>query len=226
LRQLNLPVFLGCPYNRLAMRCTRTQITVGVTVLLLVLAAISRLVPASADTANGPSLLISQLKITSSSGQFVTLYNATDATVDMSRYQLEYFNNFDLGKATSSRLIVLSGKVPPHGYYMINDSTLLLCYQLTVNSVSLGLSSTAGMVVLLGSSQSAPGAAVVPVLQDYVGWSKTKATGAQTLPTNSDAFLHRLPTDASNNPAIKSPGEGSWQTVLPDARPARRQKSL
>src|SRR5665213_2210170 len=102
--------------------------------------------PVKADAASAPSLVVSQLKITSSNGQFVTLYNSTDAALDMSKYQLEYFNNYDLGKATSSRLISLSGIVPPHGYFMINDSSLLLCYQLTVDSVSLGLSSTAGSV--------------------------------------------------------------------------------
>lgn len=170
-----------------------------------------------ADTANAPSLVVSQLKITSSNGQFITLYNATNSTLDMSRYQLEYFNNYDLGKATSSRLISLSGTVPPHGYYMVNDSTLALCYQLTVDSVSLGLSSTAGMVEVLGYSQLGAGAAATPSLLDYVGWSKTAAAGAQTLPANTSAWLQRQPTDVSNNPAISTPGVGSWLTVQADA---------
>ncbi|HXR50109.1 MAG TPA: hypothetical protein VN778_03740, partial [Verrucomicrobiae bacterium] len=60
-----------------------------------------------ADSTNAPSLVISQFKITSSNGQFFTLYNATSATLDMSKYQLEYFNSVDLTKATSSKLIAL-----------------------------------------------------------------------------------------------------------------------
>src|SRR4051794_6177957 len=84
----------------------------------------------AADTVNAPSLVISQLKITSGNGQLVTLYNPTNGALDMSKYRLEYFNNYDLAKATSSRLIALSGTVPPHGYYMVNDSAMLLCYQL------------------------------------------------------------------------------------------------
>ena len=36
--------------------------------------------PAAVDTANVPSLVISQLKITGSNGQFITLYNATKLT--------------------------------------------------------------------------------------------------------------------------------------------------
>ncbi|HEY5152490.1 MAG TPA: lamin tail domain-containing protein [Candidatus Saccharimonadales bacterium] len=169
-----------------------------------------------ADPANTPSLVVSQLKITSSNGQFVTLYNSTDAAVDMSKYQLEYFNNYDLAKATSSKLISLSGIVPPHGYFMVNDGSLLLCYQLTVDSVSLGLSSTAGMVEVLAFNQSSPGGSVIPLLQDYVGWSKTAAAGAQTLPANQSAFFQRQPTDLHNNPAVNTAGSGSWKTVQPD----------
>jgi hypothetical protein len=173
--------------------------------------------PARADTAHVPSLVISQLKITSSNGQFITLYNSTGSTLDMSKYQLEYFNHYDLGKATSSRLISLSGLVPPHGYFMVNDSSLMLCYQMTVDSVSLGLSSTTGMIEVLGFNQATPGGSVSPDLQDYAGWSKTAAAGAQTLPSSTNAFLQRLPVDASNNPAVGLAGGGTWQTVQPDA---------
>src|SRR4051812_3057841 len=102
------------------------------TLLILVMTATLSLGPVVgrgfADSANAPSLVISQLKITSANGQFVTLYNATNGALDMSRYQLEYFNNYDLAKSTSSRLIALSGTVPPHGYFMVIDSALLLCY--------------------------------------------------------------------------------------------------
>jgi hypothetical protein len=175
---------------------------------------------AQADTANAPSLVISQLKITSSNGQFITLYNSTNTAVDMGKYQLEYFNSYDLSKATSSRLISLSGTVPPHGYFMVNDSSLTLCYQLTVDSVSLGLSSTAGLVEVLAFNQSSPGGSVTPVLQDYVGWSKTAAGGAQTLPSNTNAFLQRQPVDTNRNPAVNVAGAGSWQAVQPDGNNA------
>jgi hypothetical protein len=176
-----------------------------------------QLVPIPVEAADTPSLTISQLKITSSNGQFITLYNATDTALDMSKYQLEYFNNYDLGKATSSRLIALSGIVPPHGYFMVNDSALLLCYQLTINSVSLGLSSTAGLVEVLAFNQASPGGPVSPVLQDYVGWSKTAAPGAQTLPSSTNAFLQRQPADFNGNPLITAPGAGSWLSVQPDS---------
>jgi len=198
--------------KRLALALTAT--------FLLWLPAVGRLIPAQADTANGPSLIISQLKITSSSGQFITLYNPGAVAVDMSKYQLEYFNHYDLSKATSSKLIALSGTVPPHGYFMVNDATLLLCYQLTVESVSLGLSSTAGWVGVVALTQSAAGGSVIPTLQDFVGWSKTAAAGAQTLPASTNAWLQRQPLDTGSNPTIVTAGGGSWQTVQADATDA------
>ncbi len=171
---------------------------------------------AMAESAGAPSLVISQLKLTSSSGQFVTLYNAGQTALDMSKYQLEYFNHYDLSKATSSKLISLSGIVPPHGYYMVNDGTLFLCYQLTIDSVSLGLSSTAGLLQVLALSQSGPGGSATHSVLDYVGWSKTAASGVQALPSNTNAFLQRQPTDSGHNPVVTAAGSGSWQTVQPD----------
>jgi hypothetical protein len=199
------------------MRRIKTIFQVGsATMLIASLLAIGLPAPARTAAANAPSLTISQLKITSSSGQFITLYNSTGLALDMSKYQLEYFNNYDLSKATSSKLISLSGIIPPHGYFMVNDGVYTLCYQLSVDSVSLGLSSTVGMVEVLAFDQANPGGSVAPVLQDYVGWSKTAAPGAQTLPPGTNAFLQRQPVDAANNPAITAPGAGSWQSVQPD----------
>jgi hypothetical protein len=185
--------------------------------VLLVSLGTTGFAPVLADTTTAvPSLTISQLKITSSNGQFVTLYNPSNSTLNMSNYQLEYFNSFDLSKATSSKLISLTGVLPPHSYFMVNDGTLQLCYQLTVDSVSLGFSSTAGLVELLALNQVSPGGQVASSLQDYVGWSKTAIAGAQTLPTSTAAFLLRQPVDTQNNPLVATAGAGSWQAVQAD----------
>ena len=185
-------------------------------VLLALVVAVNTPTTGRAEAVNGPSLVISQLKITSSNGQFVTLYNTTDSTLDMSHYRLEYFNNFDLDKASSSRLIALSGTVPPHGYFMVSDDMLTLCYRMAVDSASLGFSATSGFIDITAEMQAAPGGAVLPVIDDYVGWSKTSAAGAQTLPTNTSAFLQRQPLNAAHDPVIASAGAGSWQAVRPD----------
>jgi hypothetical protein len=161
----------------------------------------------------GPQIIIAQIKITSSNGQFITLYNNTTNAIDLSTIQLQYFNNYDLLKATSGKLISLSGKVPAHGYAVIDDGPIQACYQMTVNSVSLGLSSTAGFVqVAHFFSNTSP--QVVSILDDYVGWSKTAATGAQTLPTSTSAFLQHKALDGSQNySSITMPGSGSWLPV-------------
>ncbi len=160
-----------------------------------------------------PQIIIAQIKITSSNGQFITLYNNTNSAIDLSTIQFQYFNNFDLLKATSGKLISLSGKMPAHGYAVVDDGPIQACYQMTVNSVSLGLSSTSGFVQVshfFGTTSPQ----VVSTLDDYVGWSKTTATGAQTLPSSTSAFLQRQAPDNSQNYAnIVVPGSGSWATV-------------
>ncbi len=161
----------------------------------------------------GPELIIVQVKITSSNGQFVTLYNNTSSPIDLSAIQLQYFNSFNLLKATSGKLISLSGKVPAHGYVVVNDGPIQACYQMNVNSVSLGLSSTTGFIQVshfLGTTSPQ----FISFLDDYVGWSKTPATGAQTLPANTNAFLQRKALDGSQNySSINTPGLGSWSQV-------------
>jgi hypothetical protein len=165
------------------------------------------------SAAVGPQIIIAQLKITSSNGQFITLYNNTSATLDLSTIQLQYFNNFDLLKATSGKLISLTGKVPAHGYAVIDDGPIQACYQMTVNSVSLGLSSTAGFIQVshfFGTTSPQ----VVSVLDDYIGWSKTAASGAQTLPSSTGAFLQRqAPGGGQNYSLIGIPGNGTWTAV-------------
>jgi len=54
----------------------------------------------------------------STAGQFLELKNTGLNAMDMSRVQIAYYNNYDLSKATSSKLISLSGQLAPNEYYM------------------------------------------------------------------------------------------------------------
>ncbi len=182
------------------------------------LSACSLLLPALslavyAQEAVEPELLISHFKITSSNGQFVELYNNSDTAIDLATVQIAYYNNYDLTKATSSKQIALSGILDPGGYFILNDSALTLCYRMMLSSQSLGFSSTAGMVQVLRLSQARPGGPVTNVLVDNVAWSKTAASGAQILPSSTNAFLERRWAD--NVP--KTSGGGSWLNVQPSA---------
>lgn len=170
--------------------------------------------PELVESANaGPQIIIAQIKITASNGQFITLYNNSNSALDLSTIQLQYFNNYDLLKATSGKLISLTGKVPPHGFAVVDDGPLQACYQMTVNSVSLGLSSTAGFIQVAHFFGTAS-PQFVSVLDDYVGWSKTAANGAQTLPSSTSAFLQRqVPGGGQDYPKIGLPGAGTWTAV-------------
>jgi hypothetical protein len=88
---------------------------------------------------------------------------------------------------------------------------------MAVDSVSLGLSTTSGIVqVAHFSGTSSP--QVTSILDDYVGWSKSASAGAQTLPSNADAFLLRkAPDNGQDYGSITAAGAGSWsQVVMPD----------
>lgn len=167
----------------------------------------------SSAAAGEPVLLIGQVKVTASNGQFVTLYNNSDETIDMGSVQLAYYNNFDLSKSTNNKFITLSGKLAPGNYYLVSDGALFVCYKMTVNAVSLGFSTTAGMVQVLRLSQTTPGGLVSSTLIDSVAWTKTAASGAQTLPTATTDFLQRVWPVAG----VKTAGGGSWQIVHPVA---------
>lgn len=153
------------------------------------------------------SILIGQAKITSSNGQFISLYNNTAAEIDMSTVQLAYYNFYDLtsSKLTSSRYLPLSGKLAPRSYYLVSDGAMIVCYKMTVNAMSLGFSTTAGTVQVI---QNGPANVL-----DSVAWSKTAVTmpvGVQTLPASTAGFLQRAWLDG----IAKTAGD-PWISVLP-----------
>lgn len=175
--------------------------------------------PAGAE-APAPHIIIAQIKVTSSGGQFITLYNNTNGVLDLGAIQLQYFNNYDLRAATSGKLISLSGKLPAHGYAVVDDGPIQACYQTVVNSVSLGMSTTAGFVqVSHFLDDTSP--QVVSVLDDYANWAKPDSKGARPsgvpisvplLPVGSGGFLQRqAPDGKAGVSGISIPGEGGWQ---------------
>lgn len=153
------------------------------------------------------SIIMGQVKITASNGQFISLYNNTASEVDMSTVQLAYYNYFDLtsSKLTSSRYLPLSGKLAAHSYYLVSDGAMTICYKMMVNAMSLGFSSTAGTVQVI---QNGPANVL-----DSIAWSKTAVTvpgGVQTLPTSTSGFLQRAWLEGIS----KTAGD-PWISVLP-----------
>lgn len=164
-----------------------------------------------------PDLLIGQVKITSSNGQFISLYNNSDHMVNMSKVQLAYYNNYDLSLSPASKIINLSGELAPGNYYLVSDDSLMVCYKMIVHAASLGFSTSGGMLQVLQLTQGTPGGQVSSVLLDWIAWAKasttgvlTDAHGAWTLPKDTTSFLSRVwPADGQP----KTPGAGTWQTV-------------
>ncbi|HSX15937.1 MAG TPA: lamin tail domain-containing protein, partial [Candidatus Saccharimonadales bacterium] len=158
-----------------------------------------------------PSLVISQFKLTSSAGQFVTLYNQTNAALDLGQYEVDYINSSN--KLTN---VPISGQLPAHGFYLLSDDQVRICYQVTLSSVSLGFSTTSGTLQIWQVSADK----TVKQLQDTVTWASKATTGAVTLPTQNAANTVselRQPTDSLGNPQVTTPAGGTWQAVAPDA---------
>lgn len=183
-------------------------------VAVLIIGLLPLLSLVSVYAAEPAKIVISQFKVTTQKGQFFMLYNNTDDPIDMGTVQLVYFNNYNLSSATSSKVIGLSGELKPRSYYLVNDGPYTLCYQMVVNSLSLGLSTTAGTVVVQTLLQNQSGGPITTVQHDSVSWSKAKVAGIQQLPAD-DKHLIRQPVDAQNNPAVTQAGSGSWVEVAP-----------
>jgi hypothetical protein len=143
----------------------------------------------------------------STAGQFLELKNTGLNAMDMSRVQIAYYNNYDLSKATSSKLISLNGQLAPNEYYMVNDSAVTLCYQTTVASASLGFSTTSGMLQIIYLEQSEVGGQFSSRVLDSFAWSKSAVA-------NNNNVV-QLPF--SNPNSFLQDNEGAWVETWPSA---------
>lgn len=188
-------------------RATRGLAAVSLFILSILLLCL----PGKSSAVSPSSLLIGQIKLTSSNGQFVSIFNNTSSEIDMSMVSLAYYNYYDLTstKLTSSRYISLTGKLPAKSYYMVNDGALNVCYKMIVNSLSLGFSTTAGTLQI---TQNGPANVL-----DSVAWSKTAVTSGnvQTLPTATNGFLQRYWQEN-----VAKTSADAWLSVTPSATDA------
>ena len=143
----------------------------------------------------------------STAGQFLELKNTGLNAMDMSRVQIAYYNNYDLSKATSSKLISLSGQLAPNEYYMVDDSAVTLCYQTTVASASLGFSTTSGMLQIIYLEQSEVGGQFSSRVLDSFAWSKSAVA-------NNNNVV-QLPSSKPNS--FLQDNEGTWVETWPSA---------
>lgn len=147
-----------------------------------------------------PQLFISQFKIGGSGNQFVEIYNNSYAAINMSEVQLAYSNHYDLAKVSSGKLISLSGELGPGEYFIVNDSSLPMCYRAMVASASLSFNNSNGMVQLLRFEHE--NGRYVSRSLDTAAWSKSKIdkAGVAVLPSDANrSLLRKLPPSAEGD---------------------------
>ena len=161
------------------------------------LALIAGLVPSAAAQAV-PDLSIDQIKITADN-QFVTLNNSGAVPADLGAYELVYFN----AEGKPSKTFTFTGTMGPGGYYMLSDGLASVCWQMQIEAISLGFSTTGGSLQLWHYASPS-----VKNLISSVAWVKTRKAdtpaAALTLPSQPEAFLQRQIS-------------GEWIAVQPNA---------
>ena len=156
-----------------------------------------------------PQLVISQFKVTSSSGQFVTLYNQSDNDVSLDNFELDYTSS---SNKTSSE--PMSGTLPSHTYYILADDAVQMCYRSIVNATSLGFTTTSGSIRLwqVASTDTSR----LMTLQDTVSWTNKNGsltTSPLQLSTIAGISYLRQP-DSSDGTQVTAAGAGSWNDVI------------
>lgn|GEM_PF-745874 len=121
-----------------------------------------------ADTPLARDLTISQIKITGD--EFLVLRNATNTNLQLSNYWLQYFNDFDLTKTSSASSFQLpSVWLTPSQSIMLSVGTAAACGPVWVSKLSFTLKDSAGMLQIVGMSQTSGIVGYKP--QDQVSWS-------------------------------------------------------
>lgn len=121
-----------------------------------------------ADTPLAKDLAITQVKITGD--EFLVLRNATNNNLQLSNYWLQYFNDFDLARTTSTSSAQLpSVWLQPGQEIMLAAGTAAACGPVWVSKLSITLKDAAGMLQVIGLSQS--GGIVGYKPEDQISWS-------------------------------------------------------
>jgi hypothetical protein len=174
----------------------------GLVVLLPVFAADTPLVPeqtvAQSADAVPPPLIITEVQtgLATAGDEFVELYNTSDATIDLTGWQVRYQN----ATATASSLLAVIGDestqpvVAPHGYFVLHTDTVLLPAAGNGQRVNARLSSADKTIALYK-----PDAQTCKLtVQDALAWgAATGGEGAPVAVTGSgDRLVYRLIDDA------------------------------
>lgn len=159
---------------------------VGMAAILLQLLVVPVI---SAEATEDPNLDIVQIKVTSDN-QFVTIYNPGENPKSLSDYELIYLN----ADKKPTKTFVFSGQLGPKSYFVLNDGQFEACHLMTLESVSMGFSTTGGSVQLWHYEDE-----FTKILDASVSWVKTEKSDTPKstliLPTSSEEFLNKADED-------------------------------
>lgn len=122
-----------------------------------------------ADSALAQELQITQIKITGD--EFVVLHNATSSNLNLGNYWLQYYNEFNLsvsGISNSSQQLP-AVILQPNQEILLAVGAAANCGQVWVSKLSFSLKDSAGLLQVIGVSQTA--GTVGYKSQDQVSWS-------------------------------------------------------
>lgn len=159
----------------------------------------------------------------SSAEEFVELYNAGTAAVDVSQYKLEYYSATS-SFATPSRSIPLHGTLYPGKYYLVASTGYLT--DKAYDSFSSGFAATGGHIQLISPD---PADNNKDVVHDLVGWGaathpEMEATPApdagSSLTRKKDLNDHFIDTDNNlDDFAINALPTPTADNIAPDDNP-------
>ncbi len=138
-----------------------------------------------ADTPLAKELTISQIKITGD--EFIVLHNATASNLQLGNFWLQYFNDFNLSNAgisnSSSQLPQVT--LQPGQEMLLSLGTAASCGPVWVSKLSFSLKDTAGMLQVLGLSQTSGIIGYKP--EDQVSWSSKSTDSVDIKPVSSSS---------------------------------------
>ncbi|HSX17836.1 MAG TPA: lamin tail domain-containing protein [Candidatus Saccharimonadales bacterium] len=122
-----------------------------------------------ADTPLAKELTITQVKITGD--EFLVLHNATASNLQLGNFWLQYFNDFNLanGGISNSSAQLPSVTLQPGQEILLSVGTAASCGPVWVSKLPFSLKDSAGMLQILGVSQTSGIIGYKP--EDQVSWS-------------------------------------------------------
>ena len=180
--------------------------------------------PTLADAPLAKELSISQVKITGD--EFIILGNATSSNLPLGNYWLQYFNDFNLANSgiSNSSAQLPSVTLQPGQEILLAAGTAANCGQVWVSKLSFSLKDSAGLLQVLGVSQTSGIIGYKP--QDQGSWSSKEAgTWKSTSSPPGCSASGTTSSPSTNTPAALTRSDTSPPSVVLGANTASNLES-